>query len=46
MRQLELELEQLGGELVGRRPAQIFTAPEREETRRFLARLLAGDRAG
>ena len=27
-------------------PAQIFTAPEREETRRFLARLLAGDRAG
>jgi polar amino acid transport system ATP-binding protein len=25
-------------------PAQIFTAPEREETRRFLARLLATDR--
>ena len=27
-------------------PEQIFTAPEREETRRFLSRLLAGDRAG
>jgi hypothetical protein len=27
-------------------PEQIFTAPEREETRRFLARLLAGDRFG
>jgi polar amino acid transport system ATP-binding protein len=27
-------------------PEQIFTAPEREETRRFLGRLLAGDRAG
>jgi len=27
-------------------PEQIFSAPEREETRRFLARLLAGDRAG
>jgi polar amino acid transport system ATP-binding protein len=27
-------------------PEQMFTAPEREETRRFLARLLAGDRAG
>ena len=27
-------------------PEQIFTAPEREATRRFLARLLAGDRAG
>jgi polar amino acid transport system ATP-binding protein len=27
-------------------PEQIFTAPAREETRRFLARLLAGDRAG
>jgi polar amino acid transport system ATP-binding protein len=27
-------------------PEQMFTAPAREETRRFLARLLAGDRAG
>jgi hypothetical protein len=27
-------------------PEQIFTAPERDETRRFLARLLAGDRFG
>ena len=27
-------------------PEQIFTAPEREETQRFLARLLAGDRFG
>ncbi len=27
-------------------PEQMFTAPEREETRRFLARLLAGNRAG
>jgi ABC-type histidine transport system ATPase subunit len=36
-----------GGRIVERgAPAQIFTAPEREETRRFLARLLAGDRAG
>jgi polar amino acid transport system ATP-binding protein len=25
-------------------PEQIFTAPERVETQRFLARLLAGDR--
>ena len=36
-----------GGAIVERgAPEQIFTAPEREETRRFLARLLAGDRAG
>ncbi len=36
-----------GGQIVERgAPEQIFTAPEREETRRFLARLLAGDRAG
>jgi polar amino acid transport system ATP-binding protein len=36
-----------GGRIVERgAPQQIFTAPEREETRRFLARLLAGDRAG
>jgi polar amino acid transport system ATP-binding protein len=27
-------------------PEQMFTAPQREETRRFLARLLAGDRFG
>jgi polar amino acid transport system ATP-binding protein len=27
-------------------PEQIFTAPEHEETRRFLARLLAGNRVG
>ena len=27
-------------------PEQIFTAPEREETQRFLARLLAADRFG
>jgi polar amino acid transport system ATP-binding protein len=27
-------------------PQQIFTAPQREETQRFLARLLTGDRAG
>ncbi len=27
-------------------PEQMFTAPEREETRRFLARLLVGNRAG
>jgi len=30
----------------GSRAEQMFTAPEREETRRFLARLLAGNRAG
>jgi polar amino acid transport system ATP-binding protein len=36
-----------GGRIVERgAPEQMFTAPEREETRRFLARLLAGDRAG
>ena len=36
-----------GGRILERGvPEQIFTAPEREETRRFLARLLAGDRAG
>jgi polar amino acid transport system ATP-binding protein len=36
-----------GGRIMERgAPEQIFTAPEREETRRFLARLLAGDRAG
>jgi polar amino acid transport system ATP-binding protein len=35
-----------GGRILERgAPEQIFTAPEREETRRFLARLLAGDRA-
>ncbi len=36
-----------GGRIVERgAPEQMFTAPEREETRRFLARLLAGNRAG
>ncbi len=36
-----------GGRIVERGPPeQMFTAPEREETRRFLARLLAGNRAG
>jgi hypothetical protein len=30
----------------GSRAEQMFTAPEREETRRFLARLLAGNRSG
>ena len=35
-----------GGRILERgAPEQIFTAPEREETRRFLARLLAGNRA-
>jgi polar amino acid transport system ATP-binding protein len=35
-----------GGRILERgAPEQIFTAPEREETQRFLARLLAGDRA-
>ncbi len=34
-----------GGRILERgTPEQIFTAPEREETRRFLARLLAGNR--
>jgi polar amino acid transport system ATP-binding protein len=34
-----------GGRILERgAPEQIFTAPEREETRRFLARLLAGNR--
>jgi polar amino acid transport system ATP-binding protein len=36
-----------GGRIVERgAPEQMFIAPEREETRRFLARLLAGGRAG
>jgi polar amino acid transport system ATP-binding protein len=35
-----------GGRILERgAPEQIFTAPEHEETQRFLARLLAGDRA-
>jgi polar amino acid transport system ATP-binding protein len=36
-----------GGRILERgAPEQMFTAPEREETQRFLARLLAGNRAG